>query len=41
MDDANDLGVQVVIFDRDKQHWDQLGPDVMSFSTQPDWKPES
>lgn len=41
MDDATGLTVQVVIFERDKQHWDQLGPDVMSFTTQPDWKPDS
>lgn len=39
MDDATGLQVEVVIFERDKQHWDQLGPDVMSFETQPDWKP--
>ncbi len=40
MDNAASLSVEVVIFARDKQHWDQLGPDVMSFDTQPDWKPE-
>ena len=40
MDDAKELDIQVVIFERDKQHWDQLGLDVMSFATQPDWKPE-
>jgi hypothetical protein len=40
MDDATGLDVQVVIFERDKKHWDQLGQDVMSFATQPDWKPE-
>lgn len=40
MDDAKDLAVQVVIFERDKKHWDQLGEDVMSFDTQPDWKPD-
>lgn len=40
MDDAKGLEVQVVIFERDKQHWDQLGPEVMSFATQPDWKPD-
>ncbi|MGJ8528122.1 GFA family protein [Maritalea sp.] len=41
MDDATELDVQVVIFERDKKHWDQLGPDVMSFATQPDWKPDN
>lgn len=41
MDEAAWLSVEVVIFARDKQHWDQLGPNVMSFDTQPDWKPES
>ncbi len=40
MDDANGLDIEVVIFERDKQHWDQLGKDVISFATQPDWKPE-
>lgn len=39
--DASDLEVQVVIFERDRQHWDQLGNDVVSFETQPDWKPDS
>lgn len=41
MDDCSDLDVEVVIFERDKQHWDQLGDAVLSFKTQPDWKPES
>lgn len=40
MDDASGLDVEVVIFERDKPHWDQLGQDVVSFATQPDWKPE-
>jgi hypothetical protein len=40
MDDASDLRVQVVIFARDKQHWDALGDDVMAFETQPEWTPE-
>lgn len=39
MDEATDLAVQVVIFARDKQHWDQLTSDVASFDTQPDWSP--
>lgn len=39
LDDANGLKIDVVIFERDKPHWDQLTPDVMSFETQPDWKP--
>lgn len=41
MDDATALEIQVVVFERDKQHWDQLGADVMSFATQPDWKPDT
>jgi hypothetical protein len=41
MDDAGGLDVEVVIFERDKTHWDQLGEDVNSFATQPDWKPEN
>ena len=40
MDDAEGLDIEVVIFERDKQHWDQLGKDVISFATQPDWKSE-
>jgi len=40
MDDASGLDVEVVIFERDKPHWDQLGKGVASFATQPDWKPE-
>lgn len=40
MDDAAGLDVEVVIFERDKPHWDQLGNDVMSFATQPEWKPD-
>lgn len=40
MDDATGLDIQVVIFARDKKHWDQLGQSIMSFDTQPDWKPE-
>lgn len=39
MDDASELDVEVVIFERDKPHWDQIGPDVVSFTTQPDWEP--
>jgi hypothetical protein len=41
MDDAKGLEVEVVIFGRDKPHWDQLGDDVACFATQPDWAPES
>lgn len=41
MDDASGLDIEVVIFKRDKPHWDRLGEDVVSFVTQPDWKPES
>ncbi|WP_324752709.1 GFA family protein [Roseovarius sp. Pro17] len=39
MDDACGLEVEVVIFEREKPHWDQLGQDAVSFATQPDWKP--
>lgn len=41
MDDAGDLNVEVVIFERDKPHWDRLGDAVVRFATQPDWTPES
>jgi len=40
MDDARGLNIEVVIFERDKPHWDVLGEKVISFATQPDWKPE-
>lgn len=40
MDDASSLEVEVVIFERDKPHWDRLGRDVVSFATQPDWEPD-
>ena len=40
-DDSSGLNVEVVIFERDKPHWDQLGEEVVSFATQPDWKPEN
>ena len=39
MDDASGLDVEVVIFERDRPHWDRLGEEVVSFATQPDWKP--
>jgi len=39
MDDATGLSVKVVIFGRDKPHWDDLGADVACFQTQPDWSP--
>ncbi len=41
MDDAIGLDVEVVIFERDKPHWDRLGDKVISFATQPDWKREN
>lgn len=40
MDDAKGLDVEVVIFERDKPHWDRLKDTVVSFATQPDWKPD-
>tara|TARA_R110002049_G_scaffold36628_4_gene116558 strand:+ start:645 stop:929 length:285 start_codon:yes stop_codon:yes gene_type:complete len=39
MDDASGLDVEVVIFQRGRPHWDRLGTEVVSFATQPDWKP--
>lgn len=41
MDDASGLDVEVVIFERDKPHWDRVREDVVSFATQPDWKPQN
>ncbi|MDE4061044.1 MAG: GFA family protein [Pseudophaeobacter sp. bin_em_oilr2.035] len=40
MDDAEGLEIEVVVFARDRPHWDQLGPDVLSFAGQPDWTPK-
>jgi hypothetical protein len=39
IDDASGLNIEVVIFERDRPHWDLLGEEVVSFATQPDWKP--
>ena len=39
MDDASGLDVEVVLFERDKPHWVRLAEEVVSFATQPDWKP--
>ena len=39
MDNASGLKVEVVIFERDKPHWDKLEEEVVSFKTQPGWKP--
>ena len=41
IDDASGLNIEVVIFERDRPHWDRLGEDIVCFATQPDWKPES
>lgn len=41
MDDASNLNVEVVIFARDKPHWDQLGQEVVTFAAQPEWNPEN
>lgn len=38
MNNADDLRVEVVIFDRDKPHWDRLDGDVVMFDKQPDWE---
>lgn len=40
MDDASGLDIEVVVFEGEKPHWDQLGRDVVSFATQPDWNPD-
>ena len=39
MDEARELSVEVVIFARNRPHWDRVDDDVTSFETQPDWKP--
>ncbi|MFZ1468703.1 MAG: GFA family protein [Paracoccaceae bacterium] len=40
MVDANGLDISVVIYESEKPHWDQLGPNIVSFATQPGWIPE-
>lgn len=39
MDVDAGLQVEVVIFEADKRHWDQLGQDVTTFAGQPNWSP--
>jgi hypothetical protein len=41
MDDAKGFDVHVVIFDRDKQCWDQLEKDVLRYDTQPEFNPKN
>lgn len=41
IDDARDLCVQVIIFARERKHWDEHGRGVTSFETQPDWIPDA
>jgi hypothetical protein len=40
LDNAQELDVQVVIFDREKQHWDQLGESVSVYEAQPEFTPK-
>ncbi len=40
LDDARALEVSVVIFDREKPHWDALPDNTEVFETQPDWTAE-
>lgn len=40
MNDADGLNVQVVIFEKDKPHWDHLTDEAVVFQAQPDWTPE-
>lgn len=39
MDDTADLTVEVVLFKKDEQHWEDLADDIPRFDGQPDWKP--
>ncbi len=32
---------EVVIFTRNKKHWDMIDENLVSFDTQPDWKPDN
>ena len=39
MNKSDEFEIQVVVFERDKPHWDHVDADVMSFDTQPEWAP--
>lgn len=41
MDEATGLKVEVVIFERDRPHWDGLDEGVTTFETQPGWTPDN
>ena len=38
-DDSSDFDPEVVIFTRNKKHWDMIDEDLACFDAQPDWKP--
>jgi len=40
-DDSSQFDPQVVIFSRNKQHWDLINENLPRFDTQPDWKPDN
>lgn len=39
IDESSGMEVEVVIFARDKPHWDTLKNNVSVYETQPDWNP--
>jgi len=40
LDDPNCVTPQVVVFARSRRNWDLTDPELPTFDTQPDWKPE-
>ena len=40
-ENADDLSIEVVVFERDRPHWDRLEETVAVFETQPDWTPDT
>jgi hypothetical protein len=40
-DDSSHFDPEVIIFSRNKKHWDMIDENLVSFDTQPDWKPDN
>ena len=40
LDDPTAFTPEVVVFARSRPHWDSVDPDLPTFDTQPDWKPD-
>lgn len=40
LDDSSEFEPEVVIFSRNQKKWDNMSESLVSFQTQPDWRPE-